>query len=71
MAETIATRVYVLERDRDDMKERVFGKDGLDMRVDRVESRVDVMGAKLAVYATLGAALGGGVVAGVVQLLFG
>lgn len=69
MAETIPTRVYILERDLARIDRETFGDNGLEVRIDKVESRLDVMGAKLAVYATLGAVLGGGFASGIAALL--
>lgn len=62
------TRLALLEGDVGRLDRDSFGDNGLEMRVDKVESRLDIMGAKLGVYAALGALVGSGIVTAIVAV---
>lgn len=64
---TQPTRLVLLE----DFEQRTTTWAGdVDLKVDKLVSRLDVLGAKLGVYAALGACIGGGAVTGVIAWFF-
>lgn len=63
---TVATRMYAVERDSARHELELLDHD---KRLNTVERRVDVMAARIAIYASLGAFIGGGAVAVATTLL--
>lgn len=65
---SIATRMYAVERDNSRHELELVDHD---KRLNTVERHVDVIAARIAIYATLGAVIGGTAAAGVARLIFG
>lgn len=69
---SVPARVWMLERDRDDQAKTL---EKHEERIDKAESRLDVLGTRVGMYAALGATVGGvlasAIAVAIVRLAFG
>lgn len=68
--QTLGTRISIVEHDVARLDRDTFGDFGVEKRVGSLERRVDVLGARIAVYASLGSIVGGAVVAFLLRVAF-
>lgn len=67
---SLVTRVALVERDITRIDRDSFGPDGVEKRVGKLERKIDVIYARVAIYAAIGSVTGGAAVALLLKLAF-